>query len=223
MLTWQITIDGPAASGKTCIGKWLANKLQCLYIDTGIHYRAFTWWCLYDKVNIDDIEELQDAIDKFTCTFYGKDYVINGELVNPIALETPDITTIIGKLAAKKNVRAKLTSIQRQLAQKTNSIMVGRDAGTVILPTAICKLFITASVDVRAERRYKQDIDNGLDVELPEIKAKIIARDYADTHRTLSPLKPASDAIVLDNSKLTLVENKQAVLKIVKSKIKELE
>ncbi len=215
----SIAIDGPAGAGKGTIAKLLAKKLGYVYIDTGAMYRATGLY--YSKQNIDfsdenKINELIDNVDiKMTYDAGILKVYLNSEDVTE-EIRTEEASRGASKVSVFPKVREKMVKLQQQMAESLNVIMEGRDIGTVVLPNATLKIFLTASVEVRAERRYKEQIEKGMDVTLEAIKKDIEERDYRDSHRETSPLKQAHDAIVVDSSNMTIDEVVESILKLIK-------
>jgi cytidylate kinase len=213
----SIAIDGPAGAGKSTIAKLLSKKLGYIYVDTGAMYRAMAVY--FTKNNIDpyDEEAIKLAADKVNIDIeYSngiQQVILNNENVTHLlrAEETGKMASKVSKYSA---VRTKLVDLQRELAKKNNCIMDGRDIGSVVLPDAYLKVFLTATSDARAKRRYDELISKGQEANYDTIKKDIEDRDYEDSHREISPLVKAEDAVLVDTSDLNIEE--------VVSKIKEL-
>ena len=213
----SIAIDGPAGAGKSTIAKLLSKELGYIYVDTGAMYRAMAVY--FTKNNIDpyDEEAIKLAADKVNIDIeYSngiQQVILNNENVTHLlrAEETGKMASKVSKYSA---VRTKLVDLQRELAKKNNCIMDGRDIGSVVLPDAYLKVFLTATSDARAKRRYDELISKGQEANYDTIKKDIEDRDYEDSHREISPLKQAEDAVLVDTSDLNIEE--------VVSKIKEL-
>ena len=213
----SIAIDGPAGAGKSTIAKLLSKELGYIYVDTGAMYRAMAVY--FTKNNIDpyDEEAIKLAADKVNIDIeYSngiQQVILNNENVTHLlrAEETGKMASKVSKYSA---VRTKLVDLQRELAKKNNCIMDGRDIGSVVLPDAFLKAFLTATSDARAKRRYDELISKGQEANYDTIKKDIEDRDYEDSHREISPLKQAEDAVLVDTSDLNIEE--------VVSKIKEL-
>ncbi len=203
----NIAIDGPAGAGKSTIAKKLAKELGYIYVDTGAMYRAMAYYFLQNGVAADDeaaIAAATDQVDISIAYQNGEQCVLlNGENVNPVIRKEE-----VGKMASATSkypvVRTKLVALQQQLAAKEDVIMDGRDIGTVVLPNANVKIYLTASSAVRAKRRFDELTEKGLSCDLAVIEKDIIDRDYQDMHRETSPLKQADDAILLDSSDLDI-------------------
>ena len=206
-MSYNIAIDGPAGAGKSTIAKKLAKELGYVYVDTGAMYRAIAYYFLQNQVDVNDEEAIASACPNVNVTIAyqnGEQQVLlNGENVNGVIRKEE-----VGKTASTTSVypvvRAKLMDLQRELATKENVIMDGRDIGTVVLPNADVKIFLTASSKVRAKRRYDELTEKGVECDFDEIEKDIIDRDYRDMHRETAPLKQAEDAILLDSSELDI-------------------
>ena len=206
-MSYNIAIDGPAGAGKSTIAKRLAKELGYVYVDTGAMYRAMAYYFLKNQVDTNDEEAIAKACPNVNVTIAYQDgeqqVLLNGENVNGVIRKEE-----VGKMASTTSVypvvRAKLMDLQRELAMKENVIMDGRDIGTVVLPNADVKIFLTASSKVRAKRRYDELTEKGVECDFDEIEKDIIDRDYRDMHRETAPLKQAEDAILLDSSELDI-------------------
>lgn len=205
-----IALDGPAGAGKSTIARTVAKKLGFIYIDTGALYRTIGLAATTAGTNVEDaaaVDSLLDSTD-IRLTFRGDEQrvILNGEDVSD-RIRTPEASMMASKVSAIPAVRAFLLSLQRKMAEENNVIMDGRDIGTVVLPNAQIKLFLTASVECRAQRRYEELIAKGMNVTLDEVKSDMEKRDYADSHRAIAPLKPAADAQIVDTSWLELEQS----------------
>ena len=200
---WQIAIDGPAASGKSTVAKAIAKNLGFEYLDTGAMYRAATLKALRLKINLENEEEYK-FLEDTTLEFVNNELFLDGENVST-EIRQSDVTNNASLVSKFKYVREKLVEMQRNMAANNNIIMDGRDIGTVVLPNANLKIFLTASVETRAYRRMEEDkLKYGSTKDLETIKEEIVARDYKDSHREISPLKQADDAIFIDTSDLNV-------------------
>ena len=204
---YNIAIDGPAGAGKSTIAKKLAKDLGYIYVDTGAMYRAMAYYFLQNQIAPDDLEGITDACKNVEISIEyvnGEQCVIlNGENVNGV-IRTEKVGNMASATSIYPVVREKLVELQQQLAKKADVIMDGRDIGTVVLPKADVKIYLTASSKVRAERRYKELQEKGVECNLEDIEKDIIDRDYRDMHREVSPLKQAIDAVLLDSSTLDI-------------------
>lgn len=219
---FNVAIDGPAGAGKSTIAKAAAKELGFIYVDTGALYRAIA----YNAVTKGVIDDTQKIIDMLTDTNVELKYVdgvqavyLNGDDVSAY-IRTPEISMGASKVSAIPQVREFLLNLQRDIAQKNNVIMDGRDIATVVLPNADVKIFLFASPECRAQRRYKELMEKGEDVTLEDVLADVNQRDYQDSHRDIAPLKPSEDSVMADTSKLTLEESIQLIINIIKERIK---
>ena len=206
-MSFNIAIDGPAGAGKSTIARLLAKKLGFIYVDTGAMYRAMALHFLNRGIEAGQEDAIREACREVKISLSYE----NGQ--QKVFLNGEDVSTAIrqeqvGKMASLTSpypfVREKLLSLQRGMAQEHDVIMDGRDIGTCILPYAQLKIFLTASVETRAQRRYQELVDKGEDCDLEQIKADIAARDHADMTRETAPLKQAEDAILVDTSDLDI-------------------
>ncbi len=208
-MKYNIAIDGPAGAGKSTIAKKLAEKLGFVYIDTGAMYRAMAFYYMEKGIDIDDKEAVIAEFDNICIELKYIDGVqhifLNGKDVSGL-IRTGEVGENASKVSAIAEVRKKLVALQQEIARSINVVMDGRDIASVVLPDADLKIFLTASVEVRAQRRYKEMIEKGQDVDLATIEEEIRQRDYRDTHRDASPLICVPEAIVVDTSDMTIEE-----------------
>jgi len=221
MKNYSIAIDGPAGSGKSTVAKQIAKKLNLLYIDTGAMYRAVGLYCLKNNIDIDKEEKIAFALKNMNMSIELLEGIqniyLNGENVTE-KIRTQEVGKAASDVAVILAVRQKLVQIQRDLAKGHNVIMDGRDIGTVILPNADLKIFLTASPEERAQRRYKELKQAGNDTVTYEgILEDIKQRDYNDMHRETAPLKKADDAVILDTTGMTVEESVNSLLDMVKN------
>ncbi|MCS3529122.1 (d)CMP kinase [Chryseobacterium sp. JUb7] len=213
-----IAIDGYSSTGKSSISKVIAEKLGLIHLDTGALYRGVTWFalqnCLNDEGSI-NLKELFSSFDQIELEFRNN----NGELVlflNHIdiskAIRSNEVSDNVSLVAKQKEVRDFLLQSQRSLAEKGGIIMDGRDIGTVVLPNADFKFFLTASIDERTKRRYMELLGLGIEANEQQVKENLIERDKIDSEREIAPLKQAEDAIVIDNTNLTKKETIESIL-----------
>ncbi len=214
-----VAIDGPAGAGKSTIAKILAKKVNFIYIDTGALYRTITLSVLRNKISVDDIESIGGILKnlKISLKFInGEQRVfIDNEDVSDF-IRTEEISLNTSKIASIPIVREYLLNFQRDFAQKNNVIMDGRDIGTVVLPNAQLKIFLTASPEIRAERRFNQLAESGQNEKYEDILQKVKQRDYEDSHRKIAPLVPAKDAVILDTSNDTLEQSVERLAELIK-------
>ena len=224
-----IAIDGYSSTGKSTIAKQLAKALGYIYVDTGAMYRAVTLYAIRnDFVTADkcDKEALFDSLLKISLKFVYNaslgfaEMYMNDENVER-EIRTMEVSKLVSKVATIEEVRKKLVIIQKAMGLEKGIVMDGRDIGTVVFPDAELKIFMTASPEKRATRRYKELLGKGEDVNYEEVLKNVEHRDYIDTHREISPLKKAKDAIVFDNSDMGLVEQFSRVLNISKRVIEK--
>ncbi|WP_195994337.1 (d)CMP kinase [Faecalibacillus faecis] len=211
----SVAIDGPSAAGKSTIAKMVAKKENFVYIDTGAMYRCVAYYCLTQKIDLNDEKAVEQAIEhiQIRLTPDNKVYLNDEDVSNQIRQDQVSLgASCVSKYQV---VRSFLVDEQRKMAKAGNVILDGRDIGTVVLPNADLKIYQIASVETRAKRRYLENLERGLDADLETIKKEIEERDYQDTHREISPLKKAEDAIELDTSSLTLEEVVEQVLTLI--------
>ena len=206
-MAYNIAIDGPAGAGKSTIAKKLAADLGYVYVDTGAMYRAMAYYFLQNGIDAKDEKAIADACSNVDVTIQyvnGEQQVIlNGENVNGV-IRKEEVGNMASATSVYPVVRTKLVELQRQLAAKENVIMDGRDIGTVVLPNANVKIYLTASSAVRAKRRFDELTAKGVECDIDAIEKDIIDRDYRDMHRETSPLRQAEDAVLLDSSDLDI-------------------
>lgn len=218
-MSYNIAIDGPAGAGKSTIAKLIAKKKNYIYVDTGAMYRAMALYFLETGIKADEQEKISHVVDQIdvTITYENGEQIVwlNGRNVNGM-IRTEEVSRMASATSVNSDVRAKLVELQRKLASKENVVMDGRDIGTVVLPNADVKVYLTASSAVRAKRRYEEQIAKGEECNLEEIEKDIIERDHRDMTREISPLKQAEDAILLDSSDMTIEEVADAVITLCK-------
>ena len=210
MKTIQIAIDGPASSGKSTVAKIVAKDFGYTYLDTGAMYRAATYIALKHQLDAGNVDQLLELLNQHPISFgrseTGEQLVFVGDVDITHPIRENEMTNKVSSIAAIPEVREKLVSLQQEIAQQGGIVMDGRDIGTVVLPQAELKIFLVASVEERAERRYKENIAKGIETDLETLKEEIAARDYKDSHRETSPLKQAEDAVYLDTTGLSIQE-----------------
>lgn len=208
-MSFNIAIDGPAGAGKSTIARAAARNLGFLYVDTGAMYRAIALHLLRHNADVSNSEEVVELLKGITIRIaYVKgeqQIILNDENVTSY-LRDEKVGNMASVSSANPKVREKLLQLQRDLARDNDVIMDGRDIGTFVLPNADVKVYLTASVDERAKRRYLELVDKGQDADIEKIKEDIRTRDYQDMNREFAPLKQAEDAVVIDSSSLTISE-----------------
>lgn len=217
-----IAIDGPAGSGKGTITKLVAKRLGLVNIDTGAMYRAVTVECLNKQIKPEETEKISEILKNIDITLKlnnGNQIVLlNGKDVTK-EIRTDKIDGNVAKYASIKIVRDKVTPIQQRMSESQNIIMEGRDIGTVVFPNADVKIFLDCSIEERAKRRYKQNIERNINTTYEEVLNSLIQRHRLETERDIAPLVKAEDAIVLDSSKLNIEEVTEEVIKIINDEL----
>lgn len=213
-----IAIDGPAGAGKSTLAKRAAQKLGYIYIDTGAMYRSVAWKVLQTYVNGDfNDDDIVAVAEKLTVTLSYENgtqrIAVDGVDVSE-AIRTPEVTAIVSRVAAIGKVRSKMVDLQQKMAADGGVIMDGRDIASKVLPNADVKIFLTASIEERANRRYKEMKEKGFDVDLAKLREEIAARDKADSERQESPLVRVPEAILLDTTNMNLDEAEAAIIKL---------
>lgn len=218
----SIAIDGPSGAGKSSISKSVADKLGFIHVDTGALYRSLAYTVLKKGISADDEISLKNLLKTTKVTIEYVDGVqkvfVNAEDVSD-KIRSEEVSMMSSNISKKPIIREFLLDLQRQLAQENNVIMDGRDIGTVVLPNADVKIFLTASPEKRAERRFKQILEKGEKKEYNSILKDIIQRDYQDSHREIAPLKPAEDSVFVDTSDLTFEESVLKITEVIGAKI----
>lgn len=220
-MSFSIAIDGPAAAGKSTVAKQVAKILNCVYIDTGAMYRAITWYALSKGVDPKDEEKVTALLPEIDLSLHldGKVVVNDQDITKEI--RTTEVADNVSYIASYKKIRLHLVELQRKMSKNVSVVMDGRDIGSYVLPHADVKIFQVASVETRAVRRYKENLEKGINCSIEEIEGNLRKRDYIDSHREFAPLKKAEDSFVLDTSNMTIDEAVNAIIKIVKNKLGE--
>ena len=217
----NIAIDGPAGAGKSTIAKRVAKALSYIYVDTGAMYRAMALYLHRNGIDAGDTEKIAAACTGADISIEYRDgeqvVLLGGENVNPY-LRTQEVSAMASRSSAVPQVRTRLVELQQELAAAQNVVMDGRDIGTVVLPDAQVKIYLTASVEVRARRRFLELQEKGEPAVLEEIAAEIAERDHRDMTREVSPLRQAEDAVLVDTSDMGIDEVADQTLKIVREK-----
>ncbi len=220
-----IAIDGPASSGKSTVAKRIADQLNLIYVDSGAMYRTITYVAIKEHIDLTDEKKIVNALERVSIEFErteeGQSVFCNNKEVTD-DIRQNDVTNAVSIVAAHPLVREVLVDRQRKIAMKQNVIMDGRDIGTVVLPDASVKIFLVASVDERAERRYKENRQKGIKSDLTKLKQEISERDYKDSTRKVSPLRKADDAFEIDTTALSIDEVAEKIKKIIFEKYPKL-
>ena len=215
----SVALDGPAGAGKSTIAKLVGKKFDLMYINTGAMYRAVALMAERNDVKPEEVEKLVKLVDTMEMHFENDDLVLNGVNVQE-EITMPEISAIVSNYATIPEVRAKLVELQRNMSEKYDVIMDGRDIGTVVLKDSKFKFFLTASAEERANRRYKELTERGLEVNYDEILSEIIRRDTIDSTREVDPLRKADDAIEIDSSNYNINEVTEIICNYIENILK---
>jgi cytidylate kinase len=217
MKYYSIAIDGPAGAGKSTIAKKIAKALGFIYVDTGAMYRAMALYFIRNGIEASDSKRIEEACPGVEVTIEYKAgeqiVVLNGENVNGL-IRTEEVGNMASASSVNKTVRLKLVELQQNLAKKENVVMDGRDIGTYVLPAADLKIYLTASTEERARRRYEELKLKGVPADMKDIENDIIERDHRDMTREFAPLRQAEDAVLLDSSDMTIDKVVETVLNL---------
>lgn len=221
-MSFVVAIDGPAGTGKGTVTKIIAEKLNLIYIDTGAMYRAVALKCLQNNIQPDEtfkIEEiLKDISIKLNKVGDKQQVLLDGKDVST-EIRTPEVDAVVAKFAAIRQVREKMTPLEREMRSEGNIIMEGRDIGTVVFPDAEVKIYLDATVEERAKRRYKQNLEKGIKCTYKEVLASIKERHILETTRKIAPLKQADDAEYVDTTNLSIEQVVEKIINIINKKI----
>ena len=216
-----VAVDGTAGSGKGSITKIVAERLNLTAIDTGAMYRCVALAMLEQNIKLEEIDKITELLKSIKIEFKedenGKKVFLNDRDVS-LKIRTVEVTEYASPVATIGIVREHLVKVQRKMAETIDVIMEGRDIGTNVFPNADVKIYLDASPEERAERRYRQNKENGIDTPYEEILQNVIDRDYRDSHREIAPLTKAPDAIYVDSTGMTVEEEAEEVIKIIKEK-----
>ena len=215
----SVAIDGPAGAGKSTIAKLVGKKFDLMYINTGAMYRAVALMAERNDVKPEEVEKLVKLVDTMEMHFENDDLILNGVNVQE-EITMPEISAIVSNYATIPEVRAKLVELQRNMSEKYDVIMDGRDIGTVVLKDSKFKFFLTASAEERANRRYKELTERGREVNYDEILSEIIRRDTIDSTREVDPLRKADDAIEIDSSNYNINEVTEIICNYIENILK---
>lgn len=222
MKSIQIAIDGPASSGKSTVAKMIAKDFGYTYLDTGAMYRSATYLALTNGIDVTDQERIVQLLIQYPIRFgrdeNGQQLVFVGETDVTFPIRDNQVSNNVSAVAALPLVREELVRLQQKIAEGGGIVMDGRDIGTVVLPQAELKIFRIASVEERARRRFKENMERGIETDLAILKEEIAARDFKDSNRAVSPLKAADDAITFDTTGVSIEE----VVQFITEKAKEI-
>lgn len=217
-----VAVDGPAGSGKGTVTKIVSEKMNLVSIDTGAMYRCVTLDCLNKEVDSSDLQGIENIINNIKIELRneeGKQKVLLNEKDVTEEIRTAKVDNVVAKYAAIKIIRDKVTPMQRKMGETQNIIMEGRDIGTVVFPNADVKIFLDCSVEERAKRRYKQNLEKGINETFEEVLANIKERHKLETEREVAPFIKADDAIYIDSSNMTIEEVSEKIIEIIKQKV----
>lgn len=218
-----VAVDGPAGSGKGTITKIVGEKENLIYIDTGALYRCVTLSMVRKNVKLEELEKIQEILDTIDIEFKEEDdqkkVYLNGEDVSKKIRESA-VNKFVSQVSHIVIVREAITELSRKIAEGKQVIMEGRDIGTNVFPNADVKIYLDATPEERAQRRFKQNKENGIDIPFEEILKNVKERDYIDSHREIAPLKQAPEAIYIDSTGMTIDEEADEVIKIIEEKRK---
>lgn len=216
MKEFHVAIDGPAGSGKSTISSLVAKRLNMTHIDTGAMYRAVTLWALNNNINLNNEDEYT-FLDTIKISYIDDKIYLENKNVS-VDIRTEEVTKNVSLVSSFPYVRKKMVDLQKKAAVGINVVMDGRDIGTVVLPNADLKLFLTANVEERAKRRYAENIGKGIEKNIQNVIEEIEIRDKKDSTRVESPLKKAEDAIVLDTTYLTIEQVVEKIITLIEKK-----
>ena len=219
---YSVAVDGPTGAGKSTLAKAAASRLGIVYVDTGAIYRSIGYYVYCKGIDPKDAPAVIDILPQLDIQMrYGEDgvqrMILNGEDVST-QIRLPEMSMYASAVSAIPEVRTFLLEMQREMARRTSVIMDGRDIGTVVLPNAEVKIFLTASAEIRAQRRMKELEQRGTPQPFAEVLLQIVERDWADSHREAAPLRQAEDAVLLDTSELNFDESLEAMLAIIRGR-----
>lgn len=218
-----VAVDGTAGSGKGSITKIVAERLNLKTIDTGAMYRCVTLAMLEQNVKLEEIEKIMEILKNIKIEFVDEDkekkVKLNGRDVT-LKIRSKEVNEFVSPVSTVRVVREYLANMQREMAKSIDVIMEGRDIGTNVFPNADVKIYLDATVEERAKRRFRQNKENGIDIPFEEILKNVKERDYIDSHREIAPLTKAPDAVYIDSTGLTIEEEAEEVIKIINEKRK---
>ncbi|WP_109605354.1 (d)CMP kinase [Oceanotoga teriensis] len=213
----RIAIDGPAGSGKSTMAKIIANKLKINYLDSGALYRIIGYYCVKNNIDLEDKKSIKDILPQIKIDLKDHKYFLNDEEISE-QIRNAESGNYASMVAKVPEVREKINQILRTMSQEMSTVIDGRDIGTVVIPDAEIKIFLTASVEERAKRRYDELSEKGKKVDYKSILEQIIFRDKADSSRSIAPLKPAEEAIKINTTNMDIEEVTKKIIEIIKEK-----
>ena len=221
-MSFIVAIDGPAGTGKSTISRLVANSLGLILIDTGAMYRSVAYEMIKKSISLDNDKAILELLNNFNIEFKntenGQEVYLNGENVTK-EIRLKQVNDYVSPVSTIKEIRYKMVEIQRKLVEKNKVVMEGRDIGTYVFPNADVKIYLDASIEARAKRRFDENVLKGINMTYEEVINNIASRDKSDSEREVGALKIATDAIIIDTSNLTLEEVKQKIEEIIKEKL----
>ncbi|MFC7442150.1 (d)CMP kinase [Laceyella putida] len=214
----QIAIDGPAGAGKSTVARQVAGRLGLSYVDTGAMYRAIAWKALRENLDVHDEEAITQLAEQLTFSLHPQGIIVNGLLLKE-EIRTQEISALASAIAKMPGVRRILVNKQQEIAARQSVVMDGRDIGTHVLPEADVKVFLTASIEERAFRRYKELKAKGIDVNLDQLREEIKHRDENDRTRKYAPLEQAKDAVLIDTTDLSIEDIVESIMQLCRHKM----
>ncbi len=215
---YSIAIDGPSASGKSTVAKLIAKKLNFTYIDTGAMYRAFTLAVIEANLNPKSEKESDSLIGKISISFDEANHITLNDVDVSQRVRENDVANNVSYIASYKNIRLHLVDLQRKIAENKSVVMDGRDIGTYVLPNADLKIYQIATAEERAKRRYKENLEKGIETTYEDCLKNINTRDYIDSHRSFCPLHPAEDSVEVNTTNMSIEEVVDTIINIAKER-----
>ncbi len=215
---YSIAIDGPSASGKSTVAKLIAKKLNFTYIDTGAMYRAFTLAVIEANLDPKSEKESDSLIGKISISFDEANHITLNDVDVSQRVRENDVANNVSYIASYKNIRLHLVDLQRKIAQNKSVVMDGRDIGTYVLPNADLKIYQVATAEERAKRRYKENLEKGIETTYEDCLKNINTRDYIDSHRSFCPLHPAEDSVEVNTTNMSIEEVVDTIINIAKER-----
>ena len=215
---YSIAIDGPSASGKSTVAKLIAKKLNFTYIDTGAMYRAFTLAVIEAGLDPKNEEESNSLIGKISISFDENNHITLNDVDVSKKVRENEVANNVSYIASYKNIRLHLVDLQRKIAANKSVVMDGRDIGTYVLPNADLKIYQIATAEERANRRYKENLEKGIETSFEDCLANINKRDYIDSHRSFCPLHPAEDSVEVNTTNMSIDEVVETIVNIAKER-----